>query len=999
MKLYYFQKYGFLLLLFLWISSSVKAQSGSITGIVLDETNSPLPGAIITVDGTQLGTQSNVQGNFSISNIPIGNVTVSVKFIGYVQQRKAVTLSGFSQVLNFKLEPDSKSLDEVVVIGYGSVTKKDVTGAISTVSSKDFQTGNIVTPEQLIAGKVAGVQITSNGGAPGGGSTIKIRGSASLTASNDPLIIVDGLPITDGTKTDGKFGLAGLGNPLSLINPNDIETFTVLKDASATAIYGSRASNGVIMITTKKGATGKPVVSFSSQLSLASLRNKIDVLSASQLKDFVNSNHRATAQYKGYLGTANTDWQNEIYNNATSTDNNLSISGSIKKLPYRLSLGYLDQNGVLITSNLKRTSLGLNLSPQLLDNHLKIDLNLKGTLSKSRFANNDAIAAALQFDPTQNPTQANANMFGGYFEYNAAGVPNINAPKNPIGLIKQKEDTSNADRSFGNLQLDYKLHFLPELHANLNLGYDIARGKGGTFVPDFAAQSFGNRGAKTQYLQEVNNKIGEFFLNYVKDIKSIKSNINLTAGYGYYDNQTKNYSYPTLRADGSVLPGTEPKFPFDIPHNNLQSYYSRLIYTLNNKYIVSASVRTDGSSRFSKDVRWGVFPSASFTWRVQQENFLQNVAALSDLKLRVSYGITGQQDGIANFSYLPNYAISQNDSQYQFGNTFYGMYVPNAYYSNLKWEETATSNVGIDFGFLNNRISGSIDAYIKKTKDLLASVPIPVGSNFNNFLLINIGNSENKGIEFNINAQAVKNKNFSWNVGFNVTANKNKITNLTLVPDPNFNILVGGYTGGTGGNIQTHSLGYEPFAFYVYKQVYDNSGKPLEGVYEDLNGDGKITEDGDLYRYKSPAPKAILGFNTQFNYKNWSLSTVLRSNIGNYMYNNVSSNIGVERNVLNPSGFISNTTTDIFKTGFINNQFRSDYYVQNASFLRMDNLGVGYNVGKILKNSANLRLNANVQNVFVITKYQGLDPEVSSGIDYNLYPRPRTFSLGLNLDF
>jgi TonB-linked SusC/RagA family outer membrane protein len=509
MKLNYFKKYGLLLLLFVLSNLVVKAQTGSITGKVLDESNLPLPGAVISIEGTTLSTQTDLNGNYKIFKIQNGNVTVTSRFIGYTVQKKTISISGTetSQTLNFNLVPDSKNLEEVVVIGYGAVKKKDLTGAVTVVTAKDFQKGNIVSPEQLIAGKVAGVQITSNGGAPGSGSTIRIRGGASLNASNDPLIVIDGIPITDGTKNDGKSGLAGAGNPLSLINPNDIETFTVLKDASATAIYGSRASNGVIIITTKKGTTGAPTINFSSQVSSSNLSKHIDVLSASELRNYVNNNPNSTADQKNLLGQANTDWQNQIYRSATSFDNNLSIAGALKKVPYRV--GYLDQQGVLVNDKLSRTSGSISLSPKLLNNNLKIDLNLKGSLSQSSFANTGAVGAALAFDPTQPVRVGDANSpYGGYFEYVTSGTPNPNAPRNPLALIQQKQDNSNANRSFGNLQVDYTMPFLPALRANLNLGYDIATGKGNTFVPAFAAQSFGTQGSRTQYLQNVNNKIG-----------------------------------------------------------------------------------------------------------------------------------------------------------------------------------------------------------------------------------------------------------------------------------------------------------------------------------------------------------------------------------------------------------------------------------------------------------------------------------------------------------
>lgn len=995
MKVFYVMRQVLLLALML-TALAVQAQTGSITGKVVDETGLGLPGVSVQVKGQSKTSSTDVKGNFRITGVSSGSVTLSASYIGYRSVDMTVTVNG-NTVANFSLKPDAQNLNEVVVIGYGTAQKKDLTGSITTVDAKEFQSGNITSPEQLIAGKVAGVSITSNGGAPGSGSTIRVRGGASLNASNDPLIVVDGVPFSSNLLpgATSSSAIAGVGNPLSLINPNDIETFTILKDANATAIYGSRASNGVILITTKKGRAGAPVITFSTVNSYATVAKKVNVLSADEIRAYVNANGNATQ--KALLGSASTDWQDVIYNNAFSTDNNLSIAGTFKKVPYRFSGGYLDQNGLLKTDNLTRASAALTLNPTFFDNHLKVDLNLKGTLSESRFANQDAVKAAIQFDPTQ-PVYA-TNNYGGYYEWTVGSDAqlNPNAPRNPLGLIEQKTDLGKADRSFGNLRLDYSFHFLPELHVNANAGYDVSKGYGSTNIPYYAAQSIGTAGSSTQYNAVQHNKLAEFYFNYAKDLKGINSNINATAGYGYYDNSTTTYNFTSYNGLGQQL--SQPVFPFDVQQNRLLSYYGRVVYTLADKYILSGTMRADGSSKFGEDNRWGYFPSAGFTWKAINESFLKDSKVLSDLKLRLSYGITGQQDGILNYSYLPNYYNSVNESQYQLGGQYYHVYTPIEYDRNLKWETSTTYNAGIDYGLFKGRVYGSVDVYYKKTKDLLSTVPIPVGTNFSNLLLTNVGNMENKGIEASVNVGIIKTEDMSWDMGFNVTYNKNKVTNLSLNPDPNYKIGAGDITGATGTTLKWNAAGYNPGSFFVYKQVYDAQGAPIEGQYEDLNSDGTVN-DQDKYFYKSPQPKVILGFTTSFNYKKWTLSTVLRGNLGNYIYDNVSSNLGVSRNVLSPSGLINNAASSLFDTNFNSNQFLSDYYVHKASFLKMDNAGLAYNFGRISPNRATtLRFTANVQNVFVVSGYKGIDPENALGIDYNLYPRPRTYSLGVNVGF
>ncbi len=983
-----------LLLCFLLLAtvfSRAQQANPTVTGTVRNEKGDPMELVSVRRDpgtatsGGAGGTVTDARGQFRLQASPQDILVFS--YVGYDTLRVKAASS-----LNIVLRVAAGSLSDVVVIGYGTTRRKLLTGSVATVAAKDFQQGVITTPEQLIAGKVAGVSVTSNSGAPGAGSTIRIRGGASLNASNDPLIVIDGVPLSGNN-------IYGASNPLSLINPNDIASFTVLKDASATAIYGSRASNGVILITTRKGAAGTPQLNFSTQVSLSTLAKKMDVQGADQFRQYVDSLGGGTFDnlhtYKSLLGSASTDWQNEIFQKAISTDNNLSIAGSLKEMPYRVSLGYLDQKGILKTDHLQRFSGGISASPVLFNKHLKIDINLKGSYNKTRFANGAAISSAAYFDPTQ-PVR-NGSAYGGYFEWTQTDpntgevVLNKLAPRNPVALLDLYNNSSTVYRSYGNIQFDYSFHFLPELHANLNLGYDIAKGEGRTDVPAYAAQNFLEGGQHNQYSNSLNNKVAEFYFNYTKDLKDLRSNLNLTAGYGYYNNLSVNDLYPFIRANGDTIPGSKPLFSNDKPENTLISYYGRLIYTFNNKYILAASVRTDGSSRFSSDNRWGTFPSVAFTWLANRENFLAGSNLFSDLKLRLSYGVTGNQDGIYNYPYQSIYSLSGNGSQVQFGNAWYYMGTPAAYDANIRWEQTTAYNAGIDFGFLKDRLSGSLDVYFKKTKDLLNTIPIPAGSNFSSTILTNVGNVENSGVELTLNAALIRGSKFGWDISFNAAYNKNRITNLTATQDSTY---PGTYTG--NGVIQIHTVGYEANAFYVYHQQYLN-GKPVEGVYADINKDGIINQE-DLYHYHSPFPKYILGFTSQWTYGRWSLNTVLRANIGNYMYNGIATG-AVQANALNPLGYLANILTDVYNTGFVNSQVLSDYYVENASFLKMDNIGLAYNVGKLLGDKLHLRLSANCQNVFTVTKYKGLDPEIYGGIDNTIYPRPRIYVIGASIQF
>jgi iron complex outermembrane receptor protein len=962
-----------------------------ITGKVTDQRDgSGIQGATVAVKDTRTGVQTNADGSYAIT-VPAGATVLLFSNVGFASQE--ISISGKTTV-DVAMVVVNATLGEVVVTGYGSVRRKDLTSAITTISSKDFNKGPITTPEGLINGKVAGVLITSGSGAPGAGSRILIRGGASLNASNAPLIVIDGVPLDNN-------GISGAANPLSLINPNDIESFNILKDAAATAIYGNRASNGVILITTKKGKSGKLKISFSTLNSLYTVAKTMDVLTADEFRTMIKD--RGNAAQQALLGSANTNWQDEIYQTAFGTDNNISLTGGIHKLPYRLSLGYLNQSGILRTGNLSRFSGFINISPSFFNNHLKVELNLRGSMTDTRFANEGAIGSAASFDPTQ-PVNNNNGRFGGYFEWIQNNRPYGLAPRNPVALLELREDKSDVSRAIGNLQLDYKFHWLPDLRANLNIGFDKSHGEGTVFVPDSSGQAYINiapggaqtSGLNNQYEQDKTNKLLDFFLNYTKNIKSIQSNIDVMAGYGYQDFLTKAPSFPARGANGVEFSPANP-FPFE-SQNTLISFYGRLRYTLKSRYLLTLNLRRDGSSRFNPDVRWKTFPGIALAWVLSEEPFMKTSGIFSNLKLRFGYGETGQQDiGGDVYPYLARYTVGTSTAQYQFGNGFYTVLRPVGYDANIKWEETATYNAGIDFAVAKGRVNGSLDFYKKKTEDLISVIPVPAGTNFTNEILTNVGNMENKGIEFSINANVIKRTNFTWDFGFNITYNENKITKLTRVNDPTYQgVLTGGISGGVGNTVQIHSVGFPRSSFFVLQQVYNANGLPVEGLYADRNGDG-IINNNDYYRYKSPDPNVFLGITSEITCKQWSFSTVLRSNIGNYMYNNVFSDKGAFSASSLP--FLYNVSRNFLTTNFKNNQYFSDYYIENATFLRMENIALGYNFGQVINKRATLRASLTVQNVFVVTNYRGLDPEIASGIDNNFYTRPRVYALGLNLDF
>lgn len=962
------------------------AQTRTIKGEVTDAQNGEaLIGATVMVEGEKGGTVTDFDGNFSLQ-VSSSAKKIKVSYIGYID--KVLSISDNMKV---KLESDSKALADVVVIGYGTARKSDLTGSVATVKSKDFNKGLVSSPEQLINGKVSGVQIMSNSGSASAGSTIRVRGGASLNASNDPLIVLDGVPLEQG-------GISGnSSNFLSMINPSDIESMTVLKDASSTAIYGSRASNGVIIITTKKGQQGAVKVNFNTTNSLQTRAQMVDMLSRDEFVNVINQ--FGTDNQKSLLGTANTDWNDEVYHTAFGTDNNLSVSGSIDKwLPFRVSVGYYNQSGLVRKDNVERWTGNVVLTPSFFQDHLKLTINAKGTLNNNSFNNGGAVWAAATFNPTI-PVYSGNDKYGGYNEaLDADGYPVNAGVRNPRGLVDLYDSKSKVSRFIGSMDVDYKVHFLPDLKLHATVGADYAKGDGTVYVPAYAAQSYNKDeslgGSDYKYGPQKNeNRLLTLYANYAKYFEDIKSNVDLTAGYDYQYWKSTTPLYYTKSAAGTNLSTVKAS---DYRHVML-SYYGRINYSFDGKYLLTATVRRDASSRFSKDTRWGTFPSVALGWTLTEEPWLKNQKVLSNLKLRASYGVTGQQEGIGNYNYLPVYTYSVTGAEAFINGQYINTYRPEAYVSDLKWETTTSWNFGLDFGFLDGRIGGAIDFYTRKTKDLLASVPTAAGTNFSKTILTNVGNVDSKGIEISLNATPIQNKDWEWNLSYNFTWQNMKVKNLSLTKGGSqTNVKVGPSIDAY--QFQVLSEGYEPYMFYVYHQLYDSkTGKPIEGAYADLNNDGEIN-DADLYRYHSPAPKYIMGLSTSLRYKQLTLGMSFRANIDNYVYNGMGMSTGAFETVSYNNSQLNNLNTSFLKTGFKTRQYLSDYYVENASFLKLDNLSLSYNVGKINK-WASLTVSAMVQNVFTITGYSGTDPEVPNGMDNSFYPRPRTYSVSLGLQF
>jgi iron complex outermembrane receptor protein len=966
----------FLGLAFLLLPTLMMAQR-TISGVVTDaETGDPLIGANVLIIGTSTGTITDIDGSYTLE-LSSGYDQLQFSYTGYTTKDVAVSTS---DVVNVSLSA-GELLDEVVVIGYGTVKKEDATGAIQSIAAKDFNKGAITSAQQLVTGKVAGVQIT-NGADPGSGSTIRIRGGSSLSATNDPLIIIDGVPVENG-------GVSGSRNPLNLVNPNDIESISVLKDASATAIYGSRASNGVIIVTTKKGKAGQSLrVNYTGNVSIGNPIELIDVLSADEYRNYINERYEEGHPARGLLGSANTDWQEEIYEQAIGTDHNLSLSGAFKEIPYRVSLGYTDMDGVLQTEEFNRTTASLNLNPGFFENRLQVNVGVKTMFTNNRFANRGAVGSAVSFDPTQ-PVFDDNSEYGGYFTWvDDNGIRNTLAPANPLALLQLREDVSDVQRILLNGSADYRFGFLPALRANLNLAYDYSKGEGTIDVPGFASFAFDQAtggGVQNTYSQTRENKLLEFYLNYVETFNEHK--LDVMAGYSYQS----FFNESTFR--NSNIEGSEVQEGEDSGELFLLSVFGRLNYTYNNRYLFTFTLRQDGTSRFSPDNRWGLFPAAAAAVKVIDNSD----ATVSTLKVRAGWGITGQQDIGGFYGYLPRYQSSFDDARYLFGDTFYTTLRPNGYNSELKWEETTTYNAGIDFGFLGGRITGSLDYYLRKTDDLLNNIRIPAGTNLTNFIDSNVGSLENTGVEVVLNTIPVSTNDITWELGFNAAYNQNEITNLTSSDDPTYiGVQTGGISGGVGNTIQVHTVGFPSNSFLVYEQVYDVEGNPVEGLYVDRNGDGLVNNE-DFYRLEKPAPDWIFGLFSSFNYKDLTVSFAGRANVGNYVYNNILSNLGLS-NTYASTNYLLNVLTAGRDLGMEVPQLFSDHFIQEGSFFRLDHITVAYNFSN-LSEKFNLGVSASVQNPVLVTDYTGIDPELSNGIDGTIYPRSRTFVFGVNLGF
>lgn len=995
------------LLVGLFLSIGAFAQQIAVKGHVKDTTGEPVIGANVLVKGTTNGTITDFDGNFML-NVP-KDAILSVSFVGY----KSAEVKAASTVM-VTLEDDSQVLDAVVVIGYGSVKKNDMTGSVTAIKPDKLNKGLITNAQDMMTGKIAGVSVISKGGAPGEGATIRIRGGSSLTAENDPLIVIDGLAM------DNK-GVKGLANPLSMVNPNDIESFTVLKDASATAIYGSRASNGVIIITTKKGQAGaRPTISYDGNVSVSTVKSTVDVMDGDQFRSFIKDIWGEDSEAYSKLGNANTDWQKEIFRPAVSTDHNLTISGGLKNMPYRVSFGYTNQNGIVKTSKFERYTASVSLAPSFFEDHLKVNANLKGMIAKNRYADGSAVGSAVSFDPTQSVRSDDPYhqyYFDGYFQWNTDASSlnddtwkrtfNSNAPGNPVALLEEKDDRAISKSLIGNLELDYKFHFLPDLHAHVNGGMDLSTGKQYTDVSPYSSTNnyYGSYGweQKDKYNLSLNA-----YLQYSKDFTD-KHRFDVMAGYEwqhFHDTSDQEYwgLYPL---SNNVVENRGQRYnntsSGSATESYLVSFFGRVNYTLLDRYLFTATVRQDGSSRFHKNNRWGLFPSFALGWKLKEEAFLKDVDVLSDLKLRLGYGITGQQNiNSGDYPYLAVYETNKDGAYYPIlgeGTT----YRPNAYNPDLKWEKTTTYNVGLDFGFLNNRINGAVDYYYRKTTDLLNSVFVSAGTNFKNKVLSNVGSLENSGIEFSINSKPVVTTDWTWDLGFNITYNKNEITKLTTGDSENYYVAAGdNIGGGRDMKAMAHAGGHPASSFYVYQQVYDENGKPIENEFVDRNGDGTINGD-DRYFYKKPTADVLMGLTSRLSYKSWDFSFSLRASLNNYVYNSVE------------AGGSDCNPTSVYSFGALNNRplmgvanniqskndntLLSDYFVQNASFMKCDNITLGYSFKKLFGAPIGGRVYAAVQNVFTITKYKGLDPEVEKGLDNNIYPRPLTTLIGLSLNF
>ena len=976
-----------LLVMALILNIEVFAQT-TVNGLVIDSNREPVIGASVLVKGTTTGAATDFDGRFTLK-VPDENSILVISYVGC--ETREVAANSAELQSGVIMRENVQNLDELVVIGYGSVKKSDATGSVIAIKPDEFNKGNRVTAQDALVGKVAGVNVVNGSGAPGSGATIRVRSGASLSASNDPLIVIDGVPVDNST-------IEGSSNIIGSLNPDDIETFTVLKDASATAIYGSRASNGVIVITTKKGSD-RLAVNYSSSYSVSTTADRLDVLTAEEFKAFVPTVTGVPANPS--FGSANTDWQDEIYRTAFGTEQNISVSGKVKpiKAPFRVSLGYTNQNGIIENNNYQRLSFGGNISPSFFDDHLTANLNLKVSYENNKMVDNSVVGAALRYDPTRpvmtgSPTAATDPGLG-YFIWTNGGSPMAIQTNNPVAQLELTDQHNKVVRSIGSAALQYKVHGLEDLKLNVNLGYDVLESKYNKDVPDLAGTMYTENqkdgtGLMQRGVQNKRNLLLDAFANYDKTFAD-KHTFGAMVGYGW-QNFYKKYN---LSYDDPMGNELQSDTHYETEYF-LLSFYGRVNYSYDDRYLITATLRGDASSRFASDNRWGIFPSVALAWRIIQEDFMKEQDVLSDLKLRLGYGVTGQQDILNDYPYMTTFTVSYPEASYLFGNTWYNTYRPNGYDRDIKWETTTTWNVGVDYGFLDNRIYGSIDYYKRFTKDLLNTINVSSGTNYSSVLTTNIGKMENEGVEFAINAVPVRTKDFEWTVGFNYTWNDSKITKLNMI-DTGSNFVQTGAISGTGKYVQVFMVGERPYTFYLCKQAYDENGDPIEGKY--VQPDGSVSSTETRYATdKSALPTSYLGFNTRFSWKNWDLSLSGHGSFGNYVYNYVAADQYVQ-SVYSDQGSFSNILRSTRDKGFQQQQLYSDIWLEDGSFFRFDNITLGYTFDRLWNDTSRLRLTFSVSNIATITGYSGLDPELTDGIDREVYPRPRAYTLGVNLTF
>lgn len=960
----------------------------SVTGLVLDQDHEPAVGASVFVKGTSVGTATDFDGKFTIE-VPDGDAILVIRYVGCMPAE--VPANSESLKTGVVLRENADLLDEVVVIGYGSVKKSDATGSVVAVKPDDFNKGNRVSVQDAMVGKIPGVNVVTGSGAPGSGATVRIRSGASLSASNDPLFVIDGVPVDNST-------IEGASNIIGGLNPDDIETFTVLKDASATAIYGSRASNGVIVITTKKGSD-RLKVSYNGSFAISTKTKTLDVMSADQFRQFVPTITGVPTD--AVFGTYSTDWQDEIFRTAFGTEHNLSVSGSVPSIstPYRVSAGYTNQDGIIKNNNYQRFTANAAFTPKLLDDHLNMNLNVKFSYERNRMIDNSVVGNAISYDPTRpvmtGSSTASTDPGLGYYIWTNGGSPMAIQTDNPVAMLELDKRINKVTRSIGNAQFDYKIHGLEDLSVNLNLGYDVLKSDYDRSVPDLAGMMYtGNQkdgtGLAYSSSQDKRNYLLDLYANYHHEWDG-KHDFSAMAGYGW-QHFWKKFDSTTLDPRGNEL--SSPKH-YETEYY-LLSLYGRVNYSFNNRYLLTATLRADASSRFAEDNRWGYFPSVALAWRLMEEDFMKEQDLLSDLKLRLGYGVTGQQDIINDYPWMTTYSVSYPESSYLFGDQWINMIRPNGYDNDIKWETTTTWNVGVDYGFLNNRIFGSVDYYKRFTKDLLNTINVAAGTNYAPVITTNIGSMENQGIELAVNAIPVQTNDWEWTIGLNYTWQQSEITKLNVIDSDN-NYVNTGAISGTGKTVQVFMVDQTPYTFFLAKQAYDENGKPIEGQY--VQPDGSISSTETKYATgKSALPSSLLGFNTRLSYKNWDIALSGHGTFGNYVYNYVKADQYLQQ-AYSDQGSFSNLLLSTIETGFDNQQLYSDYWLEDGSFFRIDNITLGYTFKSLWNKSSSLRVTFGVSNVCTITGYDGIDPEIYSGIDREVYPRPRTYTLGLNLNF